>query len=66
MAAKRAQSAIEDFVNNPPAGSVLSGPADAAAQTLAEARGNYAAGRRGSSSTNIVAPSGPKFGPRNT
>jgi hypothetical protein len=46
MAAKRVMAAIDDFVTNPSASSVVAGPAAAAADAVKGARGNYAAASR--------------------
>jgi hypothetical protein len=46
MAAKSAQSAIDQFVTRADPATVVAGPADEAAATITEARANYAAGAR--------------------
>lgn len=45
-AAGIAQRSLDDFLSSPPAGSVVVGPAEEAAATYREARGNYAAAKR--------------------
>lgn len=45
-AAGIAQRGVDDFLSNPPAGSVVSGPAQEAAAAYREARGNWAAAER--------------------
>lgn len=45
-AARRAVEGLDEFVQAPPEGSVLAGPASAAGRALEDARGNYAAAKR--------------------
>lgn len=45
-AASDAIRGIDEFITGPPEGSVLAGPASAASELIAKARGNYAAGKR--------------------
>lgn len=46
LAAKRIMGGLDNFVQNPSAESVVAGPAAAAASTIKDARGNYAAASR--------------------
>ncbi len=46
-AAYRVVRELSEFIQDPPTGSVLAGPADDAGRALADARGNYAAAKRG-------------------
>jgi hypothetical protein len=52
-AARRVIEGMDDFVSRGDPGSVVAGPAAAAGKALAEARGNYAAGKRSQNITGI-------------
>jgi hypothetical protein len=49
-----AQSGLENFISEPGAENVISGPADLAARTLEDARGNWAASKRSDQLTGVA------------